>query len=266
MSRFLRKDFSPAFANSSSFSKNCPRCNAQLDQAFDSSSAAFCKCGYVDQSALENHRAHAEEKLIKIFAAITISLMLMYVHFANWGSYAFQIPFLKLGDMLGSLGPSGYHEIIDACTKQGKWPCVQSAYLGLYNKTADAEVIAELAKFQERARDQAGASRSYEFYYKVGGKNPAVALPYAKLLFALNDYDNALKYYNLSITQNPDKLAGQATGGILQIYIKQGRYVEARDLITSFWDSAENAKGYFNTEFDQLNATLGPKTAKVVKR
>ncbi len=47
-----------------------------------------------------------------------------------------------------------------------------------------------------------------------------------------------------------------ATGAIVRILMKQGQYTEARTRITEFHKSADNAKGYLNTELTQIEQAI----------
>ena len=230
------------------------------------SGTSVCSCGYTNNQALTEVFEKRDRHMIKVYTVVGLMVIGLYMHFMSWGSYATQIPFLKVSQLIGTATPKTYQTIIDACVQQNKWGCVESTYLSWYKSTGDTETIASLGKFRTQLKDLAGAAKAYESYYKIGGKNPTIAIQYGMVLEKNNDLDNALKYFSLAISQSdPAKLPAQATGEIVQILIKQQKPGEAREAIVAFWASAENAKGYFNTEYDAITKVLGPMKAHVAK-
>ncbi len=248
------------------YSNICPQCSSELTSDYETGSR-ICGCGFTENHALTQVYEKRDRNMIKIYAITSALVLVFYTHVMSWGSYAAPIPFLKVSQWTGLATPKTYQTIVDACVQQNKWNCVQNTYLSWYKSTGDVETIASLGHFRTQLKDFAGAAKAYESYYNIGGKNPQVAIQYALVLEKNNDLDNALKYLNLSITQSPpDKLPAQATGEIVQILIKQQKPEEAREAIVAFWQSAENAKGYFNTEYDAITKALGPMKTRVAKR
>lgn len=247
----------------------CPQCSSELVSDYETGSR-ICGCGYTENQALTNVYEKRDRNMIKVYAITSALILVFYTHVMSWGSFAAQIPFLKASQMLGLASPKTYQTIVDACIQQNKWSCVQNTYLSWYKSTGDVETIASLGHFRTLLKDFPGAAKAYASYYTIGGKNPEVAIRYAQVLEKNNDLDGALKYLNLSIQQSgTEKLPAQATGEIVQILIKQQKLAEARETIANFWDSAENAKGYFNTEYDAITKVLGPmkaKSSRVAKR
>jgi tetratricopeptide (TPR) repeat protein len=246
----------------------CPQCSSELICDYVTNSA-ICACGYSTNTPLSKVYEKRSRNLKKVYGVGVLVVMGLYMHIMSWGSYATQIPGLKLSTLVGTASPKTYQTIVDACVQQNKWVCVQDTYLAWYKATGDVETISKLAHFRVLLKDYVNAAKAYESYYRIGGKDPAVAIQYGLVLEKNNDLENALKYFGIAIqTSDPGKLPAQATGEIVTILIKQQKLEQARQTIMSFWDSAENAKGYFNAEFDALNKALGPasKTSKVAKR
>ncbi len=246
----------------------CPQCSSELICDHETNSA-ICGCGYSTNTPLSKVYEKRSRSLKKFYAIGALTVLALYMHLMSWGSYATQIPGLKLSAMIGTATPATYQTIVDACMQQNKWVCVQDTYLSWYKATGDVETIAKLGHFRVLLKDYVNAAKAYESYYRIGGKDPAVAVQYGLVLEKNNDLDGALKYFGIAIqTSDPGKLPAQATGEIVQILLKQQKFEQARETIIGFWDSAENAKGYFNTEFDMLNKQLGPvsRSSKVAKR
>ena len=241
-----------------SFQSNCPQCHAQFNTDFESGSAV-CECGYVENQSLTKVYQKRDRSMIKVYAATSLVIIGLYMHLMSWGAYAVQIPFLKTSQMLGIASPKTYQVLVEACKRQNKWSCVQSTYLSWYKSTGDVETIASLAQFRTQLKDYAGAAKAYESYFNIGGKSPSNAVRYAQILERNNDLDGALKFLNQSLQgTSPDKLPAFAMGEIVRILIKQQKLAEARATILGFWATAENAKGYFNTEMNAINKLIGP--------
>jgi tetratricopeptide (TPR) repeat protein len=178
------------------------------------------------------------------------------VHFARWGEHALSIPVLRIQQVTGTLSAQGYDKLAKACIGINKWSCAENAMLRSFEKSKDPGALNRLAILHMQLGQPQKAIVQFESYFKAGGNDGRTMLAYAKLLELDKKYRDALKYYKSSISARPDALPVEATGGIIRILIKEGRYREAYAQITSFHKSAENAKGYFNTELTQLKPRL----------
>ncbi len=231
---------------------SCPKCNSKT--AF----GQVCICGYGTQDSLVTLVEKNNRTIYSAYVVFSLILILSYMHILNWGPFALEVPALKAQHYLGVLNSKGYSKLAQACVARGKEQCAKQAYIDMFNRTKDVEALALLAQIETRTHEPEVAAKTYEAYYKKGGKNPRVALQYALLLEQLHKYDASIHYFRLSIQQNPDTLAVFATGELLRILMAQQKYTKAQSLIESFWASAENAKGYFNTEAAQLKKYVRP--------
>ncbi len=240
------------------FQTICPQCSKELTSEFQNGSA-ICSCGYIQNQSLDGVYARRDRNMLKVYTVTSLLILAFYSHFMSWGADAFQIPVLKASQLMGRATPKTYKTLVEICTRQNKWSCVQSTYLSWYKSTGDIETISKLALLRTQLKDFNGAAKAYESYFNIGGKDSDTAIHYAQILAKNNDLEGALKYLNISIqAKGSEKLPAQATGQIIQILLKQQKFAEARDLIFSFWGTAENAKGYFNMEYEALNKQLGP--------
>jgi tetratricopeptide (TPR) repeat protein len=196
-----------------------------------------------------------KQKVIALIATAVV-LFLTYVHFAKWGEHALSIPVMRLQQVTGILSAPGYEKLAAACIRVNKWSCAENALLKSFEKSKDPAALNRLAILHMQLGQPKKALVHFESYFKAGGDDGKTMLAYAKLLELDKKYRDALKYYNSSIASRPDVLPVEATGGIVRILIKEGRYRDAYAQITSFHKSAENAKGYFNTELAQLKPLL----------
>lgn len=232
---------------------NCPRCNAEIGPENRQTGLAICgSCGWTDPSQTIHSAESNERKSIAIMVFMGLVMVLSFGHLVSWGSYAFQAPFMKLGEMTGMISKQGLHELADACVHLNKWACAKNAYLGIYKSKGDVEGIAELAYLQARLNETEAALSTYASYVKLGGKDGESLLRYGKLLEVANRTEDSIRMYEASIAARPELLPVQATTAIVRLLIKQGKYVEARERIVSFHGSAGNAKGFLNTELTQI--------------
>ena len=224
----------------------CPKCTSNI--AF----GQLCICGYGAKDSLQVVLEKRDRTVIGAYIVTSLIIMLAYMHILNWGPFAFQAPLLKTEHFIGILNGKGYVKLAAACSARAKEQCAKQAYVDMYNHTKDIEAISMLAQLEVRLHETEVAVKTFEAYYKKGGKNPNVALQYAMALEQVHSYDASVRYLLLSIKQNPDKLSVVATGELLRILIAQQKYAKAQNIIENFWASAENAKGYFNTEAAQI--------------
>ncbi len=247
------------------FMKICPLCSNELNHE-RLVGVTLCECGWYDKSA-EAKKTIVTDKRASVFLAISSAvLFLLYVHAATWGNHMLSVPLLRAQQVTGMLSSAGYEELALACIDVNKWSCAENAYFQAHVKSRKPDALHTLAHLQMRLGKVDAARETYTQYFKVGGKSGEAMLAYAKLLEVANDDVQAIKMYEASIEARKEILPIQATGGIVRIMMKQGRYKDAYRRIVSFHDSAENAKGYLNTELGQLKNRVGAKAGPAIER
>lgn len=241
---------------------NCPRCNSQLHTNVASGNikagglAVCTKCGWFESHAQAEARTKAENQAISIMATFAVSVLLVSAHMLSWGAHAFSIPMLKAGQWTGMLSSRGYDELAQDCVDLGKYACARTAMIENFQIHRTPEPLAKLARLQIRMQDTQAALVTFASYFKHGGKDGEAALLYGQLLEQSGQDDEAIKMLDASIAARGEMLPIAATGAIVRILMKQGHYEEARQRITQFHASAENAKGYLNTELAQIQAAV----------
>lgn len=240
----------------------CPRCNSQLHTNVMSGNikagglAVCSKCGWFESQSQAQARVKAENQTIGLMIAVSVSILLLSAHMLSWGAHAFSIPGLKLGQWTGMLSSRGYNELADACIDLGKLSCARTALIENYQVHKTPEPLAKLARLQVRNQETQAAMATFGSYFRNGGKDGEAAILFGQLLEQAGQDAEALKMFELSISSRADQLPIAATGAIVRIMMKQGRYEEARERITAFHESAGNAKGYLNTELAQIEQAI----------
>lgn len=240
----------------------CPRCNSQLHTNVMSGNikagglAVCTECGWFESHAQADARVKTENQTIGLMITFTVSLLLVSAHMLSWGSHAFSIPTLKLGQWTGMLSSRGYDELAQACVDLGKYSCARTAMIENFQVHRTPEPLAKLARLQVRNQETQASMVTFSTYFRNGGKDGEAAILYGQLLEQAGHDAEALQMFELSIASRGTTLPIAATGGIVRIMMKQGRYEEARDRITAFHESAGNAKGYLNTELTQIEQAI----------
>lgn len=237
----------------------CPRCSAELTQDDHSAGFAICKCGWYDNESAHQATEKNEKKTLGVLAGAAVALVLGYGHLVSWGSYAIQIPFVKVAQITGTLSPAGHDELAQACIVLNKWSCAKDAYVDLFHKTNDPQALAKLASLQSRLGETPAALATYTEYRRIGGKDGEALLRFGRLLEEAGQTDAAFDVLEESIAARPEVLPVQATGTIVRMLMKQGRYDEAHKRLVEFRKSAGNAAGYLNTEFAEVSAARSSK-------
>lgn len=235
----------------------CPRCGTEFTSEHHSLGHVVCACGWIDETPVETASKSTEKKSIRAMAAFAIVFVAGFAHLGSWGSHAFSIPFTKIAQITGTLSADGYRQLAQTCIDLNKWSCAEGAYMDLATSRGDVEGLAQLGSLEARLNKPAQAVAAYQAYEKHGGSTATSLVAYGKVLEAMGNDAEAIRVYEKSIVAKPDALPIQATTGIVRLMMKQGRYAEAYSRILAFHDSAENAKGYMNTEAAQLEKQLG---------
>ncbi|MDX9730873.1 MAG: hypothetical protein RBT63_03790 [Bdellovibrionales bacterium] len=250
----------------------CPRCNNQLHTGIISGNIkagglAVCSgCGWYESHSQAKARIKTENQAIGLMAAVTVTILALSAHMLTWGTHSMTVPFLKVGQWTGMLSTQGYHQLASICTDLGKLPCATGAYIENFRKNGDNESLQKLARLQLRAQDTQGAMTTFSAYFKnvdtLRASRPGViangdaALLYGQLLEQNGQDSEAMRMFELSIAARSESLPIAATGAIVRIMMKQGRYEEARERLVQFHESAGNAKGYLNTELSQIEQAI----------
>ncbi len=218
--------------------------------------AVCSKCGWYESQAQAKLRIKTENQTITFMIAFAVSLLLITAHLINWGSHAYSIPGLKIGQWTGTLSARGYDELAQACVDLGKFECARTTYIENFKLNRTPEPLAKLARLQVRLQETQPAMATFNAYFKNGGTDGDAALLYGQLLEQSGQDAEAEKMLELSITSRGSMLPIAATGAIVRIMMKQGRYEEARTRIETFQASAGNAKGYLNSELAQIEQAI----------
>ncbi|CAN5628514.1 hypothetical protein BH10BDE1_BH10BDE1_10010 [soil metagenome] len=241
---------------------NCPRCNSELHKNVMSGNihagglAVCTKCGWFESHAQSQARVKAENQTITLMITFSLSLLLVAAHLVSWGGHAFTIPGLKVAQWTGMLSARGYDELAQDCIDLGKYACARTAFIENFQVNRTPEPLAKLARLQVRMQETQPAMATFGSYFKNGGKDGEAALLYGQLLEQAGQDADAEKMLELSIAARSTMLPIAATGAIVRIMMKQGRYDEARTRIETFQGSAGNAKGYLNTELAQIEQAI----------
>lgn len=241
---------------------NCPRCNSQLHTNVMSGNikagglAVCSKCGWYESQAQAELRKKSENETITIMVTFAVSLLLVSAHMLSWGAHAFSVPLLKVGQWTGTLSTRGYDELAQDCIDLGKYECARTAMIENFQSHRTPEPLAKLARLQVRLQQTPQAMVTFASYFKNGGKDGDSALLYGQMLEQGGQDAEALKMLEASIVARGTQLPIAATGAIVRIMMKQGRYDDARERIEQFQASAGNAKGYLNTELAQIEAAI----------
>lgn len=248
---------------------SCPRCGSGLHRNLNAIGLTICtSCGWTESRNQSATRVRNENRTMVVMAVSALALLLGIAHSINWGGHALEAPLLKLGQFTGTLSPMSYNRLAEICAELGKYSCARSAYIESAQNHRNPEPLAQLARLQVRMQETQAAMVTFGSYFRQGGKNADAAFLYGQLLEQAGQDAEALRLYQASIDGRPEALPIAATGAIVRIMMKQGRYEEAHAVLVAFHASAGNAKGYLNTELSQIEQALAlyrPK-AKLAKR
>lgn len=234
----------------------CAICNDARNNP-NPETVVMCTCGWKDRIVeRESERQRDLQTAIKMgFSAVGVFVFAL--HFVKWGGDSFSIPFYRLGQVTGMLSSDGYLNLAQTCISAGQWECAENAYQQSFLKSKNPESLAELASLQLRQQKNDLAIETYSSYVKNGGREIRAHLEYAVLLESKHRVSEAMEIYMKAIEFTPaNKLPVQATAGLVRLEIKMERYTRALNRILEFHELAPNAKGYLNTELDQVRSIL----------
>lgn len=236
---------------------SCPRCGGQIHNHVQSVGLSVCKsCGWFESRNQLTSQVQNENRTMVALAVAAVTTLLVIAHSINWGQYSLEIPFLKTGQVFGILSQKSYDRLASICVDLGKYSCARTAYIDSFQNNHTPEPLAKLARLQVSMQETQVAMVTMAAYFRNGGKDADAAFLYGQLLEQSGNETEALKMYQASIQARPETLPIAATGAIIRILMKQGQYEDAHQRILEFQASAGNAKGYLNTELNQVEQAL----------
>lgn len=234
----------------------CAICNDARNNP-NSETVVMCTCGWKDRIVERETERHRDFQTAIKMGFSAVGVFVLALHFIKWGGDSFSIPFYRLGQVTGMLSGDGYLSLARTCISAGQWECAENAYLQAFLKTKNPDSLATLASLQLRQQKNDLAIEHYSAYVKNGGRDIQAHLEYAALLESKHRVNEAMDIYKNAIEFTPaNKLPVQATAGLVRLEIKMERYTRAMNRILEFHELAPNAKGYLNTELDQVRSIL----------
>jgi tetratricopeptide (TPR) repeat protein len=234
----------------------CAICNDARNNP-NSETVVMCTCGWKDRIVERETERHRDFQTAIKMGFSAVGVFVLALHFIKWGGDSFSIPFYRLGQVTGMLSGDGYLSLARTCISAGQWECAENAYLQAFLKTKNPDSLATLASLQLRQQKNDLAIENYSAYVKNGGRDIQAHLEYAALLESKHRVNEAMDIYKNAIEFTPaNKLPVQATAGLVRLEIKMERYTRAMNRILEFHELAPNAKGYLNTELDQVRSIL----------
>lgn len=234
----------------------CPQCSTDIPRYRYIGKTAVCQCGWSDPRSEISAQVRAEKIKISAMMVLAVAMIVSYAHLVSWGSYALQIPFVKIQQMTGTISKAGLTELAQACVELNKWTCAKKAYSQIYSQKQDAGGLALRARLEGRLGETENAMASFGEYFAAGGKDSENAYLYGSLLERSGHLNEAVQSYEFAAANIGDFLPWQATAGIVRVLMKQGKNEEALARIIAFQGSAENASGYLSAERAELEALM----------
>jgi tetratricopeptide (TPR) repeat protein len=216
-----------------------------------------CVVSWLDRQAEKATLRANDRKTIKGLLAFAAVMCATYVHMVNWGGDSISIVALRIRQATSTLSARGYGDLAQACVNANNWGCADNAYTQMFKVSKDPADLNKHASFLVALKRYDDAMNVFSTYFKEGGSDGGAMLEYARLLETKSKDDDALRFYVRSVKARPELLSVNAESGIVRILMKQGKYKQALRRIQAFHESAGNAKGYLNTELEQLQRRMG---------
>lgn len=245
-------------ASSSPRGSGCPRCGDALHRDVSMHGGLFIctSCGWTESLSEKRRDDRVEKQTVGGMIVGVALFTALALHTFVWGSHAFSIPFYKIGQLAGMLSVEGYDRLADICMDVRKYACARQAYVDSYRQTQSPDSLTKLARLQVRMQENPSAMVTLTTYFRAGGTDGEAAILLGQLLEQSGQDSEAMRMYEKSIELRPDQLPVSATGAIVRILMRQGRYEEALSRLSTFHTSAGNAKGYLNTELQQVEQAI----------
>ena len=206
---------------------NCPICGKGVKRV---SQTAFCKCGW-QKSFNKKQIQKMEHKTVKSLFIMGTILMGLIVYVNNWGASSLSIVPLKVSQWTGNLNPKSFAKLQYVCMKLKRYNCVESAQTSFYRSSGNLTILAELGAFQYRRQRFHEASRTYNRYFKMNGKDIKAAYNYARILEKQGHVKHALAYYEYALKARSGVIQVTIMRSYLDLLVETGQRNRARKVL-----------------------------------
>lgn len=212
---------------------NCPRCQMSLDPQRLHDPIVVCNhCGFVSEDNLKKSEAKLTGSYRKVAVMVAALLLSVFIHSNEWGPHFFSILPLKIKNYIGVSSANDLRSTIMICHERKKPYCVESALEDLLEiEKSNFESALHLGDVRRKLKDTKGAERAYRLHFQRGGQSHTAAFELGKILERNGQLNEAESFYTRALISNPNHAPTELIQRIVHLYIKEGKYKEARAVI-----------------------------------
>lgn len=231
----------------------CPTCGDKINSNRIHDTVAICQCGWMG-SSVYNKIESKQERSICVGMTLAATLFVgIAIFIIQWDKYSSEILIQNARSLIGESRPVDFQKRSEICTLRKNIQCsVDSLSQLLKLKPNDTNVLGQLAKNQSLLGQTNDASKNYEKYFKLGGREHHLVYDYAKILASLGQIEHSKKYFEFALSLKPELLQVNVVRTYLSVLIKNGRYKDAKNIIYRTRKTGANAAYSFEYQLQQI--------------
>ncbi|MCB0351439.1 MAG: hypothetical protein KDD38_09665 [Bdellovibrionales bacterium] len=170
----------------------------------------------------------SNKKTYLLMSAFSLFFVLGLIHLTNWDRHSFTIVPLKAQQMIGLASAADLRKIADICTERLKYDCVDSALSQIHYTEITPEDYLRIGDLRRKLGRHKMAVAAYSSVLNKKADLPGNLLAdtyygLAKSSENLQQIDNAIGYYEKSISAKPDVIQITVTEAYLKLLQQAGR-------------------------------------------
>lgn len=241
----------------------CPNCGNEILEAPQRLGGAYCKCGWLESPAeVPQHMSRATKASIAVVGILAVVLFCLFLYGrSKWGKYALDAAYIKLKLSLGQSTESDEAQLGRICNTFRDDECSVEAYSRLVRRNPNNTIaLANLAMAETNTRRFKSAVQHYQAFFNLGGAGRDVMYGYAKTLSALDQTEEAIRWYYNTIRAYPNTL--DPIQDLTAIFGRLGRHTEALALLSTLSEEFPAHKGRWQGEMIVLSEALTASAGK----
>ncbi len=235
---------------------NCPRCAQPIDNARLSAEVVVCNhCGFSPETRAIANQEKYERQYVKGLVLAAILIVASFIHVVEWDQYFFTIIPLKMRQIVGAASNEDLRKIVQICEVRLRHACVEKALAELSVKEpTNSDVMYDLGEILRKTYQTAGAVAAYRAHFARGGNNPEAAFQMAKIMQFNGQYNEAQAFYSRALLARPNVLQITVVQAYVDMLIKLGKTVDAKNVIDDIRKNAGPTAHYFMAkEYDSIS-------------
>lgn len=207
-------------------------------------------CGHTAGTNIREFDKRGERRFITLAITIAVVFVAGFVQISRWDKYFARVSRIQIAELFGAASERDSRAMANICIERKIFSCAESRLESLTK--SDFKVLLELGALQMRLGEFGAAARSYQLYFKAGGKGSEPGYRFAEALTKVGLLKEAIRYYEYAIKANPKVVMVSVTRDYVKVLIQANRLAQAEHLILQIRSRSQSANQFMDAELKSI--------------